>query len=108
MRGLFRWALKAQLRNTDPTAGVDNPVRKGGEGFTPWTEEQVAAYEARWPIGKRQLPSSLVRTADRSLRNHSATSSGMLASLQVFRALLMVSGRSRQPVPPIRAQRKRS
>jgi site-specific recombinase XerD len=54
MRGLFRWALKAQLRNTDPTAGVDNPVRKGGEGFTPWTEEQVAAYEARWPIGKRQ------------------------------------------------------
>ena len=54
MRGLFRWAHKAKLVKVDPTAGVDNPKRKGGDGFIAWTEEHVAAYEARWPIGTRQ------------------------------------------------------
>ncbi|MGA7373258.1 MAG: tyrosine-type recombinase/integrase, partial [Methyloceanibacter sp.] len=54
MRGLFRWALKAGLVKVDPTAGVHNPPRKRGEGFIAWTEDHVAAYEARWPIGMRQ------------------------------------------------------
>ena len=54
MRGLFRWALKAGLVKSDPTVAVHNPPRKRGEGFIPWTEEHVAAYEARWPIGTRQ------------------------------------------------------
>src|ERR1700738_183412 len=54
MRGLFRWAAKAQLIKNDPTAGVDNPPRKKGPGFLPWTEEHVEAYERRWPIGTRQ------------------------------------------------------
>ncbi len=40
MRGLFRWAVKAQLVKTDPTVGVDNPPRKTGDGFIPWTEER--------------------------------------------------------------------
>jgi integrase len=54
MRGLFRWARDAGFVKNDPTADVRNPPRKGGEGFTPWTEEHVAAYETRWPIGTRQ------------------------------------------------------
>jgi integrase len=54
MRGLFRWATKAGLVKTDPTLGVDNPKLKRGDGFPPWTEEHVAAYERRWPIGTRQ------------------------------------------------------
>lgn len=54
MRGLFRWAHKAKLVKTDPTAGVDNPARKTGDGFRPWTEDDVTAYEAKWPIGTRQ------------------------------------------------------
>jgi integrase len=54
MRGLFRWAAKAGLLRSDPTAGVDNPPRPKTDGFTPWTEEDVAAYEKRWPIGTRQ------------------------------------------------------
>ena len=29
----------------DPTAGVENPQRRKGDGFIPWTEEHVAAYE---------------------------------------------------------------
>jgi integrase len=54
MRGLFRWALEAQHVKIDPTAGVRNPKRKKGPGFTPWTEDDVAAYEKRWPIGTRE------------------------------------------------------
>ncbi|MFZ0458730.1 MAG: tyrosine-type recombinase/integrase [Rhodoplanes sp.] len=54
MRGLFRWALKAKLIKADPTSGIDNPPRRKGDGFIPWTEEHVAAYEKRWPIGTRE------------------------------------------------------
>jgi integrase len=54
MRGLYRWALKAKLVKVDPTAGIENPARLAGDGFIPWTEEHIAAYEARWPIGTRQ------------------------------------------------------
>jgi integrase len=54
MRGLCRWAHTAKLIKTDPTAGVKNPPRKKGDGFISWTEENVAAYEAEWPIGTRQ------------------------------------------------------
>jgi integrase len=54
MRGLFKWATKAKFVKIDPTNGIDNPQRKKGDGFLPWTEEQVAAYERRWPLGTRQ------------------------------------------------------
>jgi integrase len=54
MRGLFRWATDAGFVRSDPTAGVKNPPRKAGQGFRPWTEEHVAAYEGRWPVGTRQ------------------------------------------------------
>jgi integrase len=54
MRGLFRWALKARLIKIDPTAGIEDPPRPQGEGFAPWSEDDIAAYELRWPIGTRQ------------------------------------------------------
>ena len=54
MRGLFRWAFKAQIAKSDPTAGVDNPLRPKSDGFIPWTEDHVAAYQRRWPIGTRE------------------------------------------------------
>jgi integrase len=54
MRGLFRWAFEARLVKTDPTAGVKNPSRSNSDGFVPWTEDDVDAYEKRWPIGTRQ------------------------------------------------------
>jgi hypothetical protein len=54
MRGLFRWAVKAQIVKADPTVGVEDPIFPKTEGFPVWTEEHVAAYEKRWPIGTRQ------------------------------------------------------
>jgi hypothetical protein len=54
MRGLFRWATEAKLVKHDPTLEVRNPPRKASDGFIPWTEEHVAKYQQRWPIGTRQ------------------------------------------------------
>jgi integrase len=52
-RGMFRWALDAELLTVDPTIGVRAP-RKTGDGFEPWTDEDCARYEARWPLGTRE------------------------------------------------------
>jgi integrase len=55
MRGLFGWAVDAQHCKTDPTFGVEGPVLPRGGGFRVWTEEDVAAYERRWPIGRQRV-----------------------------------------------------
>jgi integrase len=54
MRGLFEWALDAELVGEDPTAGVKPPKPPKSDGFPPWTLDDVAAYEAKWPLGTRQ------------------------------------------------------
>jgi integrase len=54
MRGLFRWALEAGHVTTDPTAGVSNPPRQKGNGFPAWTEDDIARYQANWPIGTKE------------------------------------------------------
>ena len=54
MRGLFRWALDAGYVKVDPTVGVKNPARPKGGGFPVWTEDEVARYAARWPIGTKE------------------------------------------------------
>jgi integrase len=54
MRGLFQWAVRAGLVDTDPTTGVDRPKKPNGEGFPVWTEADVDAYERRWPVGTKE------------------------------------------------------
>jgi integrase len=54
MRGLFRWAANAGLVNADPTISVHNPRSPRTDGFTVWSEDDIAAYEACWPVGTRQ------------------------------------------------------
>lgn len=54
VRGLFSWALDANLVSSDPTAGVKRPKRKRSEGFPVWTDEDIAKFEKRWPRGTRQ------------------------------------------------------
>jgi integrase len=55
LHGLFKWAVKSKLAKNDPTIGVKvetPPKRKGG--YPPWTEEDMAKFEARWPRGTRE------------------------------------------------------
>ena len=53
MRGLFRWALDDGHVNVDPTANVKLIATKSN-GFHVWSDEEIARYEARWPVGTRE------------------------------------------------------
>ncbi len=44
----------AVIAGRDRRASTPAPKRKKGDGFIPWTEEHVTAYERCWPIGTRQ------------------------------------------------------
>jgi integrase len=54
MRSLYEWATEAQHVKTDPTLGVKYPKQPKTGGFAPWTEDDIATYERRWPLGTRQ------------------------------------------------------
>ena len=53
MRALFRWAKEDGLVKENPAAEV-KPLSRKTPGFAPWTEEDVARYRTRWPLGTRQ------------------------------------------------------
>lgn len=53
MRGLFKWAVAADLVKTDPTQGVT--IRKPKtKGFPVWEEDEIEQFERRWPRGTRE------------------------------------------------------
>jgi integrase len=55
LHGLFKWAVSVKLASSDPTLSVKvktKSKRKGG--YPPWTDEDMAKFEARWPRGTRE------------------------------------------------------
>jgi integrase len=50
MRGLFQWAIKAKLIDADPTMELKVALPPT-DGHHVWTDDECAAYEARWPHG---------------------------------------------------------
>jgi len=52
LRALMRHALAIGLRVDDPTSGVRGPKYRSA-GFYSWTEEDIAAFEARHQVGTR-------------------------------------------------------
>jgi integrase len=54
MRGLFTWASQSEMVLVNPTEGVKNPPRPKGAGFAAWNDDDVAAYEAHWPVGSKE------------------------------------------------------
>lgn len=53
MRGLFAWALESEYVAVNPTQDVRIALPRTG-GFRVWTEAEIDAFEARWPIGTRE------------------------------------------------------
>lgn len=53
IRGMMKFAVKAEYVDHDPTDGIDTPRRKS-DGFHSWTEEECDRFEARWPVGTRE------------------------------------------------------
>lgn len=53
MRGFFQWAVENEHVTVDPTAGLKITKPKT-DGFEPWTEDEISAFEKRWPRGTRE------------------------------------------------------
>lgn len=49
---VFRLAVESDMRATDPTTGVRR-LKEKADGARAWTEEEVAQFQARWPLGSR-------------------------------------------------------
>ncbi|MEY4967167.1 MAG: hypothetical protein RL274_2750 [Pseudomonadota bacterium] len=52
IRIVTRFGIAQGWRNDDPTTGVKAPKIRSG-GFHTWTEEEIAAFEAKHPVGTR-------------------------------------------------------
>ena len=52
LRVLMRYAVDVGLRSDDPTIGARRPKLREG-GFYPWTENDIATFEARHPVGTK-------------------------------------------------------
>ncbi|HEV2082788.1 MAG TPA: tyrosine-type recombinase/integrase [Brevundimonas sp.] len=68
---VLRWALAfavaRRLLRENPTDGI-KPLKVATDGFHTWTEDEIAAFEARWPVGTRERLAFdlLLHTAQRS------------------------------------------
>ena len=58
MRGLFRWAAKAQLVKVDPTAGIENPARRRA---TASSVDRGACRRIRGALADRDAAESVAR-----------------------------------------------
>lgn len=52
LRLLMRFAVEDGWRKDDPTLGV-RKVQYRSQGFTTWTDNDIATFETKWPIGSR-------------------------------------------------------
>jgi integrase len=54
LRGFFKFAMSENIVTINPTADVIQSKRIKTDGFRPWTEGDVKAYRARYPLGTRE------------------------------------------------------
>jgi integrase len=53
LRMLMKYCIKTRRLDRDPTLGIDLP-RLSAHGFRNWTEDEIARFEARHPIGTKE------------------------------------------------------
>jgi integrase len=53
MRRFFQWAVENEYAKSDPTIGL-KIIKPKTDGFETWTDDDIAAYEKRWPRGTRE------------------------------------------------------
>jgi integrase len=67
LRYMLAFAVSRGWRPDNPAASV-KPLRYSTEGFHTWSEDEIAAFESRWPVGSRERTAFdlLLYTAQRS------------------------------------------
>ena len=53
VRALFSWAMSADIAKLNPATGVKK-IKYASSGFYTWTEDDLAKFEAKYPIGTRE------------------------------------------------------
>lgn len=53
LRSLVAYAIKVGVREDDPCAGLRVKMPKS-DGYRTWTEDEIAAFEAAYPLGTKQ------------------------------------------------------
>lgn len=53
LRWMMAFAVERNLRRDNPCIGI-KPLKVESDGFHTWTETEIAAFEARWPVGTSQ------------------------------------------------------
>jgi integrase len=87
IRALMKFAILEGMRPDDPTVGV-NYVPYASEGFHAWSEDDIAAFEAKHPIGsKARLAFALMlytgcRRADAAVLGRQHIKNGFLTYTQ--------------------------
>ena len=70
VRPFMQWAVTENLIEVDPTLGMKIKLPKS-DGHDTWSEEQIAQFEARWPIGTMErLALMLLTDTPASQRRH--------------------------------------
>lgn len=53
MKTLMKLAVENEWRPDNPATGIDR-LREKAEGIPTWSEDDIRAFEARWPIGTKE------------------------------------------------------
>lgn len=53
LRWMLSFAVSRGVIGSNPAEGI-KPLRIASEGFHTWTDGEIAAFEARWPVGTRE------------------------------------------------------
>ncbi|WP_374576924.1 tyrosine-type recombinase/integrase [Phenylobacterium sp.] len=53
LRAVMKFGVERNMLKADPTAGV-KPLKNKTEGFHTWTEEEIEAFDKRWPLGTQE------------------------------------------------------
>lgn len=53
LRAIYRFAQARELVSVNPAEGV-KPITRRSDGFHTWTDEQIAQFDARWPLGTKE------------------------------------------------------
>lgn len=54
LRVVLQFAVERDWREDNPMLAVRRPRGAKSEGFIPWTEDEIDAYERHWPAGTRE------------------------------------------------------
>jgi len=52
LRGVMQFAVDHGWRDDNPAQFI-RPIRRNSSGFRTWTEDDIAAFTAKWPLGSR-------------------------------------------------------